>query len=89
MVCATSYFCDIVDSAAPYLDFVKFGWGTAVVSDDLDKKIARLRVAGVDFYFGGTLFEKFVLQGRFDEFRALCHEFSDAATSRCPTEPSR
>ncbi|HEX3947187.1 MAG TPA: phosphosulfolactate synthase, partial [Acidimicrobiales bacterium] len=27
-------------------------------------------------YFGGTLFEKHVLQNRFDDFRALCHEYS-------------
>ena len=30
---------------------------------------------GVDFYFGGTLFEKFVLQDRFDEFRDLCQSY--------------
>ncbi len=28
------------------------------------------------FYFGGTLFEKFVLQNRLDDFRALCHRYS-------------
>jgi phosphosulfolactate synthase len=43
-----------------------------VVSNDLDKKIRLLRDIGVEFYFGGTLFEKFVLQDRFDDFRDLC-----------------
>ncbi len=67
---------DIVASAGEYLDFVKFGWGTAVVSGELGDKIELLRAHDIGFYFGGTLFEKHVLQGRFDDFRALCHEWS-------------
>lgn len=67
---------DVVASAREYLDFVKFGWGTAVVSGELGEKIELLRANGIDFYFGGTLFEKHVLQGRFDDFRALCHEWA-------------
>lgn len=67
---------DIVASAGEYLDFVKFGWGTAVVSRELGDKIALLRENDIEFYFGGTLFEKYILQHRFDEFRALCHEWS-------------
>jgi phosphosulfolactate synthase len=27
---------------------------------------------GIEFYFGGTLFEKFVLQGRFEDYRRFC-----------------
>jgi phosphosulfolactate synthase len=69
-----NYFSDLVGSASDYLDFVKFGWGTAIITKDLDKKIAFLRSEGVSFYFGGTLFEKFVVQDRFDQFRRLCHE---------------
>jgi phosphosulfolactate synthase len=57
----TRQFQDIVESAGEFLDFVKFGWGTAIVTTDLQRKIDVLRDAGVDFYFGGTLFEKFVL----------------------------
>ena len=65
---------DIVASAGEYLDFVKFGWGTAVVSGELGAKIELLEANGIDFYLGGTLFEKHVLQDRFDDFRALCRE---------------
>ena len=72
----TRYFRDVVESGAEFLDFVKFGWGTALVTKDLNEKIAVLRNIGVDFYFGGTLFEKFVLQNRLDDFRELCQSFS-------------
>jgi phosphosulfolactate synthase len=72
----TRYFSDIVESGSEFLDFVKFGWGTALVTKDLNEKIAVLQNVGVDFYFGGTLFEKFVLQDRVDDFRDLCRSFS-------------
>jgi phosphosulfolactate synthase len=68
------HFSDIIESGADYLDFVKFGWGTAVVTNQLDQKIDFLRRLGVAFYFGGTLFEKFVYQDRLDDFRDLCHQ---------------
>jgi (2R)-phospho-3-sulfolactate synthase (ComA) len=55
------YFTDLVSSAAEYIDFVKFGWGTAVVSSDLRAKIKVLSTKNIGFYFGGTLFEKYVL----------------------------
>lgn len=71
----TRQFIDVVESAGDYLDFVKFGWGTAVVSRDLKVKVDTLVREQIGFYFGGTLFEKFVLQDRLDDFRRLCDEF--------------
>jgi phosphosulfolactate synthase len=68
------YFTDLVSSAAQYIDFVKFGWGTAVVTSDLRAKIKVLSTQDIGFYFGGTLFEKYVLQDRFDDFRKFCLE---------------
>lgn len=70
------HFTDLVSSAAEYIDFVKFGWGTAVVTSDLRAKIRALWANDIGFYFGGTLFEKYVLQGRFDDFRRFCQEYS-------------
>ena len=69
-------FTDIVSSTPEYIDFVKFGWGTAVVTSDLRAKIKVLSTKDIGFYFGGTLFEKYVLQGRFDDFRKFCHQHS-------------
>ena len=69
-----AHFADIVSSAAEYIDFVKFGWGTAVVTSNLQAKIDVLRDCEVGYYVGGTLFEKYVLQGRFEDFRKFCLE---------------
>ena len=70
-----NYFADIVESASDHLDFVKFGWGTSVVTKDTAKKISLLRSEGVAFYLGGTLFEKYILQDRFDQFRELLRDY--------------
>jgi phosphosulfolactate synthase len=68
-------FTDLVALGAEYIDYVKFGWGTSVVTGCLGEKISVLEGHGIDFYFGGTLFEKFVLQGRFDDYRRFCEEY--------------
>jgi phosphosulfolactate synthase len=71
----THYFSDLVSSFSELVDVVKFGWGTALVTDDLKYKIDALRDVRVDYYFGGTLFEKFVSQGRFDDWRRFVDRF--------------
>jgi phosphosulfolactate synthase len=65
----TRYFADLVESHGEYIDFVKFGWGTSLVTAQLRQKVEVLRANGVDFYLGGTLFEKFLLQDRYAGFR--------------------
>jgi phosphosulfolactate synthase len=69
----TGRFEDAVDSLGEYIDLVKFGWGTALVTKDIKRKIDALRAAGIDFYFGGTLFERFAVEGLVDDWRQLCH----------------
>jgi phosphosulfolactate synthase len=71
----TGQFADLIQSQDDHIDFVKFGWGTSVVTKNFGSKLAVLREANVDFYLGGTLFEKYVVQDRFDEFRSLCQGY--------------
>jgi phosphosulfolactate synthase len=68
-------FADVISSTPEYIDFVKFGWGTAVVTGGIRQKIDVLREHGIGFYFGGTLFEKFVMQERFDDYKRFCVEY--------------
>ena len=67
-------FADIVSSTPDLIDFVKFGWGTAIVTGGLQQKIDVLREHGIGFYLGGTLFEKYVMQERFDDYKRFCVE---------------
>lgn len=66
-------FRDLVASHAAHIDFVKFGWGTSLVTPTIDDKIDWLRQHDIDFFFGGTLFEKFLAQDRVDRFVDHCH----------------
>jgi phosphosulfolactate synthase len=64
----TGAFTDVIDSHGELIDLVKFGWGTSLVTRDLNRKLEVLRAAGIDFYFGGTLFEHHLWSGRLGEF---------------------
>jgi phosphosulfolactate synthase len=72
------YFCDVIRSSTDLVDLVKFGWGTSLVTATLERKIDCLRECHVEFSFGGTLFEKFVSQGRLVEYLDWCRSW------RCP-----
>jgi phosphosulfolactate synthase len=43
-----------------------------VVTPQLSRKIDVLDSLGIDWFFGGTLFEKHVMQARFDDYRSWC-----------------
>ncbi len=65
-------FKDSIKSAHMYIDLVKFGWGTSIVTSYLQEKIDWLLEHHIDFFFGGTLFEKYLSQGKVDAFYTLC-----------------
>jgi phosphosulfolactate synthase len=52
--------------AGDYIDVVKLGWGTAVVTGNLEAKIERYRAHGIPVVFGGTLTELAIAQDRLD-----------------------
>lgn len=62
---------DLVDVASDYVDVVKLGWGTSVVTPTLDRKLAIYREAGIPVYFGGTLFEAMYARGQLDTYRSI------------------
>jgi phosphosulfolactate synthase len=66
------YFRDVIRSHCELLDFVKFGWGTAIVSNCVIEKIAELQRGGFGFFFGGTLFEKFYACDAFEDYLEFC-----------------
>jgi phosphosulfolactate synthase len=56
----------LIEVAGDYVDLVKLGWGTAVVSGNLEAKLARYREHGVPVVLGGTLTELALVQDRLD-----------------------
>jgi phosphosulfolactate synthase len=66
---------DYLSVAAPYVDIVKFGFGTAFVTDHLREKIDLYRSFNIPVYFGGTLFEAFLIRNQFDDYVNVVKEF--------------
>jgi phosphosulfolactate synthase len=71
----TRQFIDVLSSFNGLIDVVKFGWGTSLVTEDLKYKVDAVEDHGIDFYFGGTLFELFVLQDRLADWQRFCDRF--------------
>lgn len=59
---------DFMSVGSKYTDFVKLGFGTSLITPGFEKKIRIYKNAGVVPYFGGTLFEAFVIRNMFREF---------------------
>jgi phosphosulfolactate synthase len=59
---------DFLSMTEQYVDIVKLGFGTSIVTPRLDEKIAMYHEAGIPVYFGGTLFEAFVVRDRLDDY---------------------
>lgn len=59
----------------PHIDVVKLGFGTAFVTPNLREKIEVYKNAGVPIYFGGTLFEAFLIRNQFDDYIAMCKDY--------------
>jgi phosphosulfolactate synthase len=62
---------DFVQTSGDFVDIVKLGWATSYVTKHLKEKIDLYRSAGIPVYFGGTLFEAFIIRNQFDDYRAL------------------
>jgi phosphosulfolactate synthase len=59
---------DLLAVGSDYVDFIKLGFGTSVVSKNLKEKIRLYTSAGMKVYLGGTLLEAFIVRNKFDEY---------------------
>lgn len=66
---------DMLSMSAEYIDIVKLGWATSFVTPNLQQKLDAYKAAGVPVYFGGTLFEAFVVRNQFEDFRKLIDKY--------------
>ena len=66
---------DYLEVCGPYTDIVKLGWATSYVTPNLDQKLELYRHAKIPVYFGGTLFETFIVRGQFDDYCRLLDKY--------------
>lgn len=66
---------DFLEVAGDYVDIVKLGWGTSYVTPNLKEKLQVYKAAGIPTYFGGTLFEAFIVRNQFDDYRRVLDKY--------------
>ncbi len=66
---------NFIEASGDYTDLVKFGFGTAYVTVNLQKKIDQYKEANIKPYFGGTFFEAFYARNRFDSYLKAIDKF--------------
>lgn len=67
---------DFIESSGELTDLVKLGFGTSIVTNKLSEKIKLYQSAGMEVYFGGTLFEAYVARNMFEDYRKLIDKYN-------------
>jgi phosphosulfolactate synthase len=65
---------DFMSVGSEYTDYVKLGFGTSLLTPGFEKKIKIYKKAGTIPYFGGTLFEAFIVRDMFEEYIRFVEE---------------
>ena len=68
---------DMIDASGEFIDFVKLGFGTSVITKNLAEKIKLYQQANIKTYFGGTLFDEYV--SFIDKYKLEAAEVSDGS----------
>jgi len=66
---------DMIETSGQYIDIVKFGWATSYVTPNLKEKLAIYKEANIPCYFGGTLFEAFVVRDQIDDYLKVIEKY--------------
>ena len=66
---------NFMGATGPHTDIVKLGFGTSFVTPNLREKIEAYQTYNVPLYFGGTLFEAFLIRNQFEDFIAICKDY--------------
>ena len=65
---------NLLSAASPYVDVVKLAFGTPLVTPLLSEKIKLYQSYNVPVFFGGLLFEAFVVRGQLDAYIKMVEE---------------
>jgi phosphosulfolactate synthase len=66
---------NLIEVSGHYIDIIKLGWATSYVTPNLQEKLDIYRSAGIPVYFGGTLFEAFIIRNQFDDYLKLLDKY--------------
>lgn len=66
---------DFLSISGEHVDIVKLGWATSFVTPDLKEKLKVYKDFGIPTYFGGTLFEAFVIRDQFEDYQRILDKY--------------
>ncbi len=66
---------NMIEASGNYIDLVKLGFGSSLITPLLDRKLAFFKEAGIPVYFGGTLLEAFIIRGQFEDYLRVLDKF--------------
>ena len=66
---------NLLSVAARYIDLIKLSFGTGAVTPNLKEKIRFYQSNQIPVFFGGLLFEAFVIRNQFDEYLKLIDSY--------------
>ena len=66
---------NVLSIASSYIDIIKLSFGTSAVTPRLKEKISLYKSYNIPVYFGGLLFEAFVIRNQFQSFINLLKEY--------------
>lgn len=66
---------NLMSVAKPHIDIVKLGFGTSFVTPHLREKIEIYQSHDIPVYFGGTLFEAFLIRNQFEDYISVCKDY--------------
>lgn len=66
---------NLIEAGESFIDVVKLGFGSSLITPNLEKKLALYREAKLSVYFGGTLFEAFIARNQFDEYVKVLEKY--------------
>jgi phosphosulfolactate synthase len=66
---------NLCESSGYLIDFLKLGFGTSLVSNNVKEKIEVYKEYNIRPYFGGTLFEAFLIRNKLDDYKKYVDSF--------------
>jgi len=66
---------NMMSSSSGLIDFVKLGFGTSYITGGLKRKINLYKQNNIKIFFGGTLFEAFLVRNAVEDYIEICRNF--------------
>ena len=66
---------NLLSITAPHIDMVKLAFGTAMVMPLLPEKIKIYQLHNIPVFFGGLLFEAFVIRNQFEDYLKMLDQY--------------